>query len=173
MPVANVWAPAGKSVFLSVHQIQIHIADTRTSTDGRCRAPCDPVIYKQPLMRHTRGGGKSPQLPRHRRGLPSEASYSPSVNQLYSRSRRCSEKGELILRSNNPPFLCTEIRVLPSATARFGFLSGAATTASSSPRCRVILDEQEPQSQKYSTRLDSPERTAPSPSRRKSLPPCR
>ncbi len=66
------------------------------------------------------------------------------------RSRRCSDKEEPTLRSNSPVLRSMEMRATLSETSRIGSASGTATTVSSSRRCRVMVEEQPSQSQKYS-----------------------
>ena len=109
----------------------------------------------------------------HRRDSQGHAACCPSFSRVLMRPPRCSGQGELTLRSSNLPFRSAEIRATPSGRLRIGSGSGTATTLSSSPRRRVVVDEQRWQSQKNSTRLDLHVRNAGSVSTRKSLPSCR
>jgi hypothetical protein len=121
----------------------------------------------------SRALGKSLLPPLHHRVPPTHAAWCPSFNRLLVRPPRCSGKGKLMLRNNNPFFRSTTVRAALSGTPRIGSGSRTVATVPSSLRRRVIADEQRWQSQKYSTRVDSDERIAESLSRRKSLPSLR
>ena len=101
------------------------------------------------------------------------AASCPSFNRVLLRPPSRSDKGKLTLRSNNPFFRSTAVRPTPSGTSRIGSGRRTVTGVPSSLRRRVITGEQRWQSQKYSTRLDSDERSAGSLSSRKSLPSLR
>jgi hypothetical protein len=105
--------------------------------------------------------------------LPSHAAWYPLLSHVLTRSPRCSGKGTRTLRSDSPLFRPIEIWATPSEIPRIGSGSGTATTVSSCLRRRVIVDEQRPQSQKYSTRFDWHVRSSGSPSSRKSRPSSR
>jgi hypothetical protein len=143
---------------------------------GHCRNTSEFQVGLQTVVPGDSWGcsrfGKVRSPPFHHRVPPTHAAWCPSFNRLLVRPTR-SDKGKLTLRSNSPFSRSTEIRASPSGTPRMGFGSKTVSTVPSSPRCMVIADEQQGQSQKYSTRLDLDKPSAGSLSKRKSLPSSR
>jgi hypothetical protein len=139
---------------------------------ARQRLRPTPSTRRQPPTHRSRALGKLLLPPIHHRDPPTHAAWGPSFNRVLVRPPRCSDKGDLTLRSHNPFFRSSEVRATPSGTPRIASGSRTVTTVPSSVRRRVIVDAQRWQSQKYST-LDSDERNAGSLSRRKSLPSLR
>ena len=140
------------------------------NSQGSASSGATPVMARKPPASHSLALDNSLRLLLHRRVRPKHATWCLPFREVFTPCSRCSAEGELMLRSNNPLFRCTEIKATPSGTLRIGSGIGTATTASFSPRCRVITDEQRSQSQKYSPRLDVDALNSESHSRRNNLP---